>query len=108
MQICMIPDAIDPILRDRAYMVVDSNSLPYNKCDDSLRRGNMRRSPESEFHKGLTLTAGEKSGLLSPPSTHNFFLVYEELLKKIHIVEGITNNNHIPNWLVTGPEVRRE
>jgi len=59
--------------RERAHMV-DLKRLQHCKCDNIWC--NMRHS--LEFHNGVTLTAGEKSGLLSTPSTLNFDLVYEE------------------------------
>jgi hypothetical protein len=90
MQISWMIGVTDPMHRERAYMV-DSNYLRYGKCDNSIWR-NMRHSLGSEFHNGVTLTAGEKSGLLSPPSTHNFFRFYEETFKrstKTPILKGV-------------------
>jgi hypothetical protein len=79
-----------------------------SKCDSSIRR-NMRYSLELEFHKGVTLTAGEKSGSLFPPSTHNVVLIYKETVNEDADTKRgrITNDDHIPNWLSTGLEVLR-
>jgi hypothetical protein len=107
MQISWMIGVTDPMHRERAY-TVDAKYLRYSKCDNSIWH-NMRHSLGGEFHNGVTLTAGEKSGLLSLPLTHNFFRVYEETVKEdTHTQRSpITNHNHIPNWLVTWPEVLR-